>query len=164
VSRFLQGDDSSVTHAAIRRFTRKPSFVHESTPLSTQLLNFKKDKSRMSIVVDEYGEVQGIATLEDLLEEIVGDFTTNTAEDSEEEVIKVTDGCYLIDGTATIRDVNKFLSWELPTDGPKTVNGLAVEYLQAIPDGPVSFNLESYRFEVTSINDKMIQKIQVSEL
>ena len=164
VSRFLLGDDSTVTHSSIRRFTRKPEFVHEATPLSKQLLNFQKTKSRMALVVDEYGEVQGLVTLEDILEEIVGDFTTNTAEDGIEEIKKLEDNLFLIDGTAAIRDINKALSWELPTEGPKTLNGLALEFLQAIPEGLLSFNLGGYRFEVTSINDKMIERAKVHKI
>ena len=164
VSRFLTGDDTQVTHAAIRRFTRKPDFVHESTPLSNQLLNFQKAKSRMGLVVDEYGEVQGIVTLEDILEEIVGDFTTNTAEDEHEEITALTENWFLIDGGAAIRDINKHLNWGLPQDGPKTLNGLAVEYLQAIPDGFISFELDGYRFEVTSLTGKMIEKAKVCKL
>lgn len=164
VSRFLTGDDSAVTHAAIRRFTRKPEFTHESTPLSTQLLNFQKTKSRMAIVVDEYGEVQGIVAMEDILEEIVGEFTTNTAEDEHQEITSLPDNWYLIDGGAAIRDINKHLDWELPLDGPKTLNGLAVEYLQAIPDGCICFNLNNYRFEVTALTGKMIERAKVRKL
>ncbi len=164
VSRFLIGDDARVTHASIRRFVRKPDFVHESTPLSNQLMNFQKAKSRMGIVVDEYGEVQGIVTLEDILEEIVGDFTTNTAEDEHEDITALADDCYLIDGGTAIRDINKHLNWDLPQDGPKTLNGLATQYLQAIPDGCVSFHLLEYRFEVTSLTGKMIEKARVTRL
>ncbi len=164
VARFLTGDDSTVTHAAIRRFTRKPDFVHESTPLSSQLMNFQKSKGRMAIVVDEYGEVQGIVTLEDILEEIVGDFTTNTAEDEHEDITPLADGWYLIDGGAPIRDINKHLDWSLPQEGPKTLNGLAVEYLQAIPDGCISFDIDNYRFEVTALTGKMIEKAKVRKL
>jgi len=164
VSRFLTGDESHVTHAAIRRFVRKPDFVHESTPLSRQLLNFQKAKSRMGIVVDEYGEVQGIVTLEDILEEIVGDFTTNTAEDEHEDITALADHWYLIDGGTAIRDINKHLDWSLPQDGPKTLNGLATEYLQAIPDGFMSFEIDGYRFEVTALTGKMIEKAKVCRL
>ncbi len=163
-SRFLTGDDSTVTHASIRRFTRKPYFVHEGTPLSNQLLNFQKEKSRMGIVVDEYGEVQGLVTLEDLLEEIVGDFTTNTAEDKHEDITEQEDGSYLIDGSTTIRDINKLLDWNLPIEGPKTLNGLAVEFLQSIPDGVICFQLAGYVFEVTKLNEKMIEKARVAPI
>ena len=111
-------------------------------------------------MVDEYGEVQGLVTLEDILEEIVGDFTTNTADDID-EVVARKDGSYLIDGAATVREVNKATGWELPTDGPKTINGLALEQLESIPDGNVSFIVDDYRFQTEEINGTMIKKVGV---
>jgi Mg2+/Co2+ transporter CorB len=149
-----------VTHSAIKRFSDEPYFIPESTTLTTQLLNFKKTRHRLAMVVDEYGEVMGLVTLEDILEEIVGDFTTNTA-DEVEEVVAQGDGCYLIDGAATIREINKATEWSLPTDGPKTLNGLALEQLESIPDGNVSFMANNYRCETVEINGKMIKKIRV---
>ena len=126
----------TITHKAIKRFADEAYFIPESTRLTTQLLNFKKMRSRFAVVVDEYGEVQGLVTLEDILEEIVGDFTTNEA-DKIDEVIAQKDGSYLIDGTATVRDINKSTNWDLPLDGPKTMNGLVLEQLESIPDGNV---------------------------
>jgi Mg2+/Co2+ transporter CorB len=149
-----------VTHNAIKRFSDEPYFIPESTTLTTQLLNFKKTRHRLAMVVDEYGEVMGLVTLEDILEEIVGDFTTNTA-DEVEEVVAQSDGSYLIDGAATIREINKATEWSLPTDGPKTLNGLALEQLESIPDGNVSFMVNNYRCETIEINGKMIKKICV---
>ena len=102
-------------------------------------------------------------TLEDILEEIVGDFTTNTA-DEVEEVVAQGDGSYLIDGAATIREINKATEWALPTDGPKTLNGLALEQLESIPDANVSFMVGNYRCETAEINGKMIKKICVIPL
>jgi Mg2+/Co2+ transporter CorB len=96
--------------------------------------------------------------LEDILEEIVGDFTTNTA-DEIEEVIPRGDGSYVIDGAATIREINKATGWELPTDGPKTLNGLALEQLESIPDGNVSFMVDGYRFETEQINETMVKRV-----
>ncbi len=160
-TRFMYGDDSTITHDAIRRFSQEPYFVPEGTPLNIQLMNFQKEKHRMGIVVDEYGDIQGLITLEDLLEEIVGDFTTNTAEEQTEEISALGDGWYLIEGGASIRDVNRTLGWELPTKGPKTLNGLAVEYLESIPDANVSFQLGRYRFETEKISDKVIEKARV---
>ena len=138
-----------VTHNAIKRFSDEPYFIPESTTLTNQLLNFKKTRHRLAMVVDEYGEVMGLVTLEDILEEIVGDFTTNTA-DEVEEVVANGDGSYLIDGAATIREINKATDWTLTTDGPKTLNGVALEQLESIPDGNVSFmhrqlSLRDYR-------------------
>ena len=152
-----------VTHNAIKRFSDEPYFIPESTTLTTQLLNFKKTLHRLAMVVDEYGEVMGLVTLEDILEEIVGDFTTNTA-DEVEEVVAQGDGSYLIDGAATIREINKATEWALPTDGPKTLNGLALEQLESIPDANVSFMVGNYRCETAEINGKMIKKICVIPL
>jgi Mg2+/Co2+ transporter CorB len=160
-ARFILGDDNSVTHQAIREQMSEPYFVPESTKLHTQLLHFQQQKSRMALVVDEYGEVQGIVTLEDLLEEIVGDFTTNSAEEDSSDILPQDDGSYLIDGGTFIRDINRALEWDLPTDGPKTLNGLAMEILENIPDGNIGFRIDGYRVETTEITDKMIAWMRV---
>ena len=119
----------------------------------------------MGMVVDEYGEILGLVTLEDLLEEIVGDFTTNLAEETHQEIQpEDTDGWHCIDGTASIRDINKALNWELPTDGPKTLNGLSMEYLETIPDANMSFSLGHYRIETVSLTDKMIAQAKVKNI
>lgn len=159
-ARFLFGDDTSVTHEAIRRFSTEPYFVPEATSLTNQLLNFKNEKCRMGIVVDEYGQVQGIATLEDLLEEIVGEFTTDIAEEAEEDIKPLADGWYRIDGGETIREINRALDWSLPTDGPKTINGLCVEHLETIPEAGVSFQISEYWFEIVQFTDKKIEKLK----
>ena len=152
-----------VTHAAIKRFSEEPYFIPESTMLTTQLLNFKKTRNRFAVVVDEYGDVKGLVTLEDILEEIVGDFTTNTADEAD-EVLARGDGSYLIDGAATVREINKATGWSLSTDGPKTLNGVALEQLESIPDGNVSFMVYGYRFETEEINGTMIKKIAVTPM
>ncbi|MDB9805198.1 HlyC/CorC family transporter [Porticoccaceae bacterium] len=149
-----------VTRGAIKRFAEEPYFIPASTTLTTQLLNFKTTRNRLAVVVDEYGEVKGLVTLEDILEEIVGDFTTNTADEAD-EILARGDSSYLIDGVATIREINKATGWSLPTDGPKTLNGLALEQLESIPDGNVSFMVNGYRFETEEINGTMIKKIAV---
>jgi len=105
--------------------------------------------------------VQGLVTLEDILEEIVGDFTTNTA-DEVEEVIPRGDGSYEIYAVATIREINKATGWALPTDGPKTLNGLALEQLESIPDGNVSFIIDGFKFETEQINETMIKTLIVT--
>ena len=152
-----------VTHNAIKRFAEEAYFIPESTTLTKQLLNFRQTKNRFAVVVDEYGEMQGLVTLEDILEEIVGDFTTNTA-DEVEDVIARSDGSYEIDGAATIREINKATGWTLPIDGPKTLNGVALEQLQSIPDGNVSFLVEDYRFETEKINGTMVKKVCVTRM
>ena len=122
------------TKATLLRAVRELYFIPEGTQLNVQLLKFQRAKERLGLVVDEYGDIQGLVTLEDILEEIVGDFTTTMTPTASDEVNKQPDGSYLIDGSATIRDINKEMSWELPTDGPKTLSGLIVEYLEDIPE------------------------------
>ena len=148
----------TVTHKAIKRFSDEAYFIPESTKLTTQLVNFKKTRSRFAVVVDEYGEVQGLVTLEDILEEIIGDLTTNTA-DEMEEVTSLGEGYFQIDGTATIREINKATKWQLPLDGPKTMNGLVLEQLESIPDGNLSLVIGDYRFETKEINDTGVKTV-----
>ncbi|MGM0915442.1 MAG: HlyC/CorC family transporter [Pseudomonadota bacterium] len=152
-ARFLSRGE--VTKAAIVQEAREPYFIPESTPLHTQLLNFQKQKRRIGIVVDEYGDVEGLVTLEDILEEIVGEFTTDVA-GMEEEIHRQEDGSVVIEGTANIRDVNKSLGWQLPTDGPKTLNGLILEHLEAFPEGPVSLQVGGVRMEIQEVRDNLI--------
>ena len=150
-------DHTGLTHEAIREHISQPYFVPESTSLHKQLINFKDQKHNLALVVDEYGEVQGLITLADLLEEIVGDFTTNFANTHEPTIIDNEDDWYTFDGGASIREINKSLNWNLPTDGPKTLNGLFMEYLEVIPAGSVSFSINEYRFESLKITKTMIE-------
>jgi Mg2+/Co2+ transporter CorB len=163
IARFVAGLENDLSHSSIREHLFAPYFIPESTSLSRQLLLFQKEKRRMALAVDEYGDVQGLVTLVDLLEEIVGDFSTHTLEENEEEITEVNDGWYKIDCSASIRDINKELCWELPTDGPKTLNGLLVEFLENIPDAIVSFEIGNYRFEISEVTDKRIEKALVFE-
>ncbi|GAA6153136.1 HlyC/CorC family transporter [Pseudoteredinibacter isoporae] len=160
-AKFIYGGDETITHEAIKRFAREPYFVPESTPLHTQLLNFQKEKRRIAIAVDEYGDVQGIVTLEDLLEEIVGDFTTNLAEEDQQEISPLNDGWFAIEGGTSIRDINKQLGWELPMDGPKTLNGLILEHIESIPAGHMGFSLDRFQFETSKISNNMIEVAKV---
>lgn len=164
VARILRGGGHGLTKEAIKRFARTPYFLPEKTPLNMQLVNFKKERRRIGFVVDEYGEIEGLVTLEDLLEEIVGDFTTNLAEEQAEEIVALDNGEYIIDGSANIRDINKANDWELPTDGPKTLNGLMLEYLEHIPDGNATFDIQHYRFEILELSDKLIEKVRVVKM
>ncbi|MGS2716716.1 HlyC/CorC family transporter [Eionea flava] len=148
----------------IRRLMHKPYFVPESTPLHTQLLNFQKEKHSLALIVDEYGDLQGLVTIEDLLEEIVGDFTTNVAEIEQPDIQALDSGWHVIEGSASIREINKSLNWNLPTNGPKTLNGLMMEYLETIPKGHISFMLSGYRFETKSISHTMIENARVKRI
>lgn len=139
----------------------EPYYVPEGTPLHTQLFNFQKGKQRLGVVVDEYGTVQGLVTLEDILEEIVGEFTSNLLDDSD-DIRPQEDGSWLVSGTASIRDINRALKWDLPTDGPKTLNGLIVEQLESFPEPGTGVKVGSYYFEVIDVRDKTIQKARAS--
>ena len=160
-TRFMSGNKANITQKDLRRFISNPYFVPESTPLSTQLSNFQTEKHRMGIVVDEYGQVRGLITLQDLLEEIVGEFTTNLASNVMKGIQPCDDGWYLIDGTVAIRDINRLLEWELPSEGPKTLNGLMMEHLENIPQGHVSFALGNYLFKTHDLSSTMIEKAKV---
>lgn len=158
--RFLESKQT-LTHDAIKKYASEPYFVPESTPLHKQLINFKNQKHNMALVVDEYGEIQGLITLADLLEEIVGDFTTNLGSSNEVEIKAIDENWYLIDGGTSIRDINRQLAWELPTDGPKTFNGLMMEHLENIPKGHISFKIKDYVFETIEISNTMISSAKV---
>ena len=149
------------TKATLLRAVRELYFIPEGTPLNVQLLKFQAAKERLGLVVDEYGDIQGLVTLEDILEEIVGDFTTTMTPTPSEEVHLQPDGSYLVDGSATIRDINKEMSWELPADGPKTLNGLIVEYLEDIPQNNLSVRISGYPIEIIEVGDNMIKSVRV---
>ena len=153
----------AVTVEDVEAQTREPYFVPEATPLNTQLVNFQKEKRRIALVVDEYGEVQGIVTLEDILEEIVGEFTTDFAGNIN-EISALSDGSYRIDGMTVLRDINRALNWELPTEGPRTLNGLITERLGVIPEANVCLLIDNYRVETLAISDNRVADARVEQL
>jgi len=152
-----------LTKAAIAAVVHEPYFVPESTPLHTQLLNFQKQSRRIGIVVDEYGDVEGVVTLEDILEEIVGEMSHDEAQ-TNQDVHPQDDGSYIIDGQAYVREINKSLNWDLPTNGPKTLNGLIIETLESLPESNVCLQLEHYRMETLQISDNTIKTVRVVAL
>lgn len=158
--RFLA--EKEKTKAALMQVVQDACFVPEGTPLSIQLINFQKTKNRIGLVVDEYGSVRGIVTLEDILEEIVGEFTTDIT-GSLPEIHPQPDGTYLIDGTAALRQINRVLRWKLPLSGPKTLNGLIVEHLEVIPENNLCLNVAGYRIETIQISDNMVRMAKVSQ-
>lgn len=149
------------TKATLVRAVRELYFIPEGTTLNVQLLKFQHAKERLGLVVDEYGDIQGLVTLEDILEEIVGDFTTTMAPTTSDEVTLQPDSSYLVDGSATIRDINKEMNWAFPTDGPKTLNGLIIEYLEDIPEANISMRIAGYPVEVITVSDNMIKTVRV---
>ncbi|WP_077286249.1 HlyC/CorC family transporter [Cognaticolwellia aestuarii] len=149
------------TKATLLRAVREIYFIPEGTPLNVQLLKFQRAKERLGLVVDEYGDIQGLVTLEDILEEIVGDFTTTMTPTTSDEVNIQPDGSYLVDGSATVRDVNKEMTWNFPTDGPKTINGLIIEYLEDIPEANLSVRISGYPLEIIEVKDNMIKTVRI---
>ena len=145
---------------ALRRLLIEPYFVPEGTPLSTQLVQFQRRRERIALVVDEYGDIQGIVTLEDILEEIVGEFTTDPA-DQTDDVVRESPDYFLVSGTANIRELNRSQDWELPTDGPKTLNGLIIEMLETIPEPSTCLKVSGYPLEIVASDDKRVSTVRI---
>lgn len=133
----------------------KPVFIPSSTPLHKQVHAFKEEKVRIGLVVDEYGNIQGLITLDDLLQEIVGELTMD-----EPDVKKQKDGSFLVDGSVTIRELNRITHWELPIDGPKTLNGLIIEYMETIPEPGTSVKLHGYPLEIIERDGNTIKLVK----
>lgn len=149
------------TKASLLRAVKEIYFTPESTPLHTLMYKFQAEKERIALVVDEYGDIMGLVTLEDILEEIIGDFTTSMVPDHSKEVTLQQDGSVLVDGSANIRELNKEMGWQFPTEGPKTLNGLILEYLEEIPEHKVSMRLAGYPVEIVDINENMVKTVRV---
>ncbi|MGD8616578.1 MAG: transporter associated domain-containing protein, partial [Gammaproteobacteria bacterium] len=129
-------------------------------PLNRQLLNFQRERRRVGLVVDEYGDIQGLVTLEDILEEVVGEFTTDPMT-SIRDYIPQEDGSFLVSGTTSVRDLNRALDMELPTDGPKTLNGLVLEYLEDIPQPGTSVLLSGYPIDIVQTKGNLVKTLRV---
>jgi Mg2+/Co2+ transporter CorB len=148
-------NDKNLDKKWLYRALNKTYFIPESTPLHSQLMNFKIEKNRMGLVVDEYGEVQGVVTLEDLLQEIVGEIITGSSDVRIQE-----DGSYLVDASVTLRDLNRLTGWSFPTKGPKTLNGLIIEFLETIPIRETSLVLSGYRLEILEVDEHAVQMVK----
>ena len=149
-----------LTRETLESLIRKPYFIPEGTSLTRQLLNFQKKRRRSGLVVDEYGSIDGLVTLEDILEEIVGQFTTDSSVRNA-GIHPQENGSYLIDGSTHIREINRVLDWELPTDGPKTLNGLILEHLEMIPAPGTSLLIANYPVEITRTDNNAVQTARI---
>jgi len=151
-----------IDRASLMSLLTAPYFVPEGTPLSMQLVQFQRRHQRIAVVVDEYGDVQGIVTLEDILEEIVGEFTTDPT-DGDGVVVEDAAGTFLVEAGANIRDLNRSQGWVLPTDGPKTLNGLIVELLEAIPEPGQCLKINGYPIEIVESDDNRIRSVRIGQ-
>lgn len=145
----------------IKSLAKELYFIPEGTPLNTQLLNFQRHKQRIGLVVNEYGDIQGLVTLEDILEEVIGEFTTS-ADSFNRNIHPQADDTLLIDAGITVRELNKALQWELPTDGPRTLNGLILDYLEVIPEAGTSLRLDKYPIEIVQMSNNAVKTVKVN--
>ncbi|HEY0719736.1 MAG TPA: HlyC/CorC family transporter [Gammaproteobacteria bacterium] len=142
------------------KLVRDTYFIPEGTELNTQLLNFQHQRRRIGLVINEYGDILGLVTLDDILEEIVGEFTTGPSAESK-DIHPQQDGTYLVDGSTNIRELNRIMRWDLPTDGPKTLNGMIIEYLETIPEPGTSLLLAGYPLEVVQSTTSAVKTVRI---
>lgn len=157
----LMTEKNEFTKEVMLRAADEIYYVPEGTPLSTQLVKFQRNKKKVGLVVDEYGDIQGLVTVEDILEEIVGDFTTSMSPSLAEEVTPQNDGSVLIDGSANIREINKAFNWHLPEDEARTMNGMILEALEEIPATGTRLRIEQYDIDILDVQDNMIKQVKV---
>ncbi|WP_311747117.1 CNNM domain-containing protein [Proteus terrae] len=160
----LMTEKKEFTKQILMKAADKIYFIPESTPLNLQLVNFQRNNEKAGVVVDEYGEIQGLVTVEDILEEIVGDFTTSMSPSLAEEVIPQKDGSLLVDGTTNIRDINKAFGWYLPEDEARTINGVIIEELGDLPIVGNKIKVSDYEFEILEVQDNVIKKALIRHL
>lgn len=151
---------NSFDRETLEQICHEPYFIPEGTALTTQLLNFQKNRRRLGFVVDEYGDIQGLVALEDILEEIVGEFTSDP-KSMHSTLFRDADGSYLVEGTTHIRDINQQLGIKLPTDGPRTLNGLILEHLEMIPEAGTSLKIGDYPLEIMQTKNNMVKTVRL---
>lgn len=155
--------NEELTKERLREIIREPTFVPDGTPLFSQLQNFQEEQDRVSLVVDEYGELMGLVTMEDILEEIIGEFTTQSPLQAR-GFAKQPDGSLLVEGSTLLRDLNRKLGFGFPLDGPKTLNGLIVEYLQDIPEPNTSVKIAGHPLEIVQTQDRVVKAVRIFPL
>ena len=160
VARLLARDEFDREQLVALARAREPYYVPEGTSLNTQLLNFQRQRRRVAFVVDEYGDVQGLVTLEDLLEEIVGEFTSDTSS-LHKDVHREKGGSFIVNASASVRTLNRKMGWTLPTSGPRTLNGLIIEYLETIPEAGTSLRVDDYSIDILQTGDNAVKTVRL---
>jgi len=163
VARLMARDEFDREQLVALARAREPYYVPEGTSLNTQLLNFQRQRRRVAFVVDEYGDVQGLVTLEDLLEEIVGEFTSDTSS-LHKDVHREKGGTFIVNASASVRTLNRKMGWTLPATGARTLNGLIVEYLETIPDAGTSLRLNDYAIDILQTGDNAVKTVRLRPL
>lgn len=148
------------TLETLEKNIREPYFIPEGTTLTVQLLNFQREKRRIGLVVDEYGDIQGLVTIEDIVEEIVGEFDTDPY-NGPDEVQEQDDGSFIADGSAQIRALNKALNWDLSADGPKTLNGIVLEHFENFPPQGAVFQFNGHPMTVLEVEENFVQRVRI---
>jgi Mg2+/Co2+ transporter CorB len=156
-----QAQNGELTQDLLREVLTEPYYVPSGTPLYTQLQQFQEKHERLALVVDEYGELKGLVTMEDILEEIVGDFTTQSPSRSA-AYRQQPDGSWRVDGSAQLRDINRKLGFSFPLDGPKTINGLVLEHFEDIPEPGTSFKIGAHAVEIVQTHDRIVKSVRIS--
>ena len=154
------GQNEELTREKLREIAREPNFVPAGTPLFSQLQHFQEQQDRLSLVVDEYGELLGLVTMEDILEELIGEFTTQSPLQAG-GFVKQSDGSYLVEGATLLRELNRKLGFNFPLDGPKTLNGLILEHLQDIPVPATSIKIAGHALEIVQTHDRVVKAVRV---
>ncbi|WNP36705.1 HlyC/CorC family transporter [Enterobacter kobei] len=157
----LMTEKNEFTKEVMLRAADEIYYIPEGTPLSIQLVKFQRNKKKVGLVVNEYGDIQGLLTVEDILEEIVGDFTTSMSPTLAEEVTPQNDGSVIIDGTANVRELNKAFNWHLPEEEARTVNGMLLEALEEIPAIGTRVRIGQYDIDILDVQENMIKQVQV---
>ena len=157
----LMTEKQEFTKEMLLRAADEIYYIPEGTPLNVQLVKFQRNKKKVGLVVDEYGDVQGLLTVEDILEEIVGDFTTSMSPTLAEEVTPQNDGSVIIDGTANVRELNKAFNWQLPEEEARTINGMLLEALEEIPAAGTRVRIAQYDIDILDVQDNMIKQVKV---
>lgn len=150
-----------ITATAVEKIMQKPYFVPSGTPLFSQVQRFQENRRRIGLVVDEYGEWMGLITLEDIFEEIIGEFTTHAPTHASTTYFQEKDGCIIVEGSALLRDLNRKLNMHFPLDGPKTLNGLILEYLQDIPESGTGLNIAGHPMEIIQIKNQAVKTVRI---
>jgi Mg2+/Co2+ transporter CorB len=163
VARLLARDELDRERLVALAKEREPYYVPEGTSLNTQLLHFQRQRRRVAFVVDEYGDVQGLVTLEDLLEEIVGEFTSDPSA-LHKDVHKERGDTFVVSASASLRTLNRKMGWTLPTTGPRTLNGLIVEYLETIPEPGTALRIDDYSLEILQTSDNAVKTVRLRRL